>query len=76
MNLKKKTFTGFFTCLSAGCLLLLADCLPKPVSYPYKDPELLRKEAKAISDGLEAYVYGWLQGKNSKNIPDHSLTPG
>jgi len=76
MSLKKKRFSSSFTGLTASCLLLLVGCLPKPAPYPYKDLELLKKEAKAISDGLEAYVYGWLQGKNSKNIPDHLLPPG
>jgi hypothetical protein len=54
----------------------LSGCLPKAVPYPYKDPEILKREASAISSELEKYIYGWLKGANSKNIPNHLLPPG
>ena len=66
--------------LSKSISLLLAiilfACLPKPAVYPYKKPELLRQEAKSISDSLNNYIYGWLNGKNPKNIPARLIPAG
>ena len=47
-----------------------------PDALPYLPAEQLRAEARAISDGLDAYVRGWLDGDNPPEIPDGLLPSG
>ncbi len=51
-------------------------CLPKAEKYPYRPAEELVNEAKTWSKQLEAYIYGWMQGKNSAQIPYAILPTG
>ena len=57
-------------------ICLFTACLPKPASYPYREPALLVKEAETMSALLESYIYGWLAGKNPARIPDKLLLLG
>lgn len=55
---------------------LLSGCLGDPPAYPYRPPEAVRAEARALSDDLEAYVRAWLDGAVPAAIPDHLLPDG
>ncbi len=48
----------------------------KPPNYPYKDPEVLKNEALEISEDLEDYIEGWVEGKNPAKIPDEVIPKG
>ncbi|NJL12877.1 MAG: hypothetical protein HC913_07685 [Microscillaceae bacterium] len=51
-------------------------CLPKPPAYPFQVPELLRQEAQALSDRLEAYIRLWYQGQAAALLPPEVLPEG
>lgn len=57
-------------------ILTLNGCLPPTDKYPHKDPELIKQEAQAISDSLEAYIYKWTRGEVPSQIPDKYIPKG
>jgi len=44
--------------------------------YPYKSHITLQNEAQEISDNLQTYITGWINGINPPEIPDSLLPPG
>jgi len=54
----------------------IASCLPKPPQYPFKSKEKLDKEARQISDQLEAYIKKWHKGEAPAKLPDSILPQG
>lgn len=57
-------------------VLLLYSCIPTPDNYPYKPANEIRNEAQSISDDLQAYVEGWLDGINPPEIPANLIPEG
>jgi hypothetical protein len=55
-------------------LFLLHACLPASNPYPYENPDVVKQDAKKLSDNLETYIKKWLAGQVPAQIPD-SLVP-
>jgi len=66
------------TLISLPLLLLLGltSCLPSTPPYPHKPAALIRQEADSMSQNLEAYIEGWLDGINPSEVPDSLIPPG
>ncbi|MFP4459087.1 MAG: discoidin domain-containing protein [Candidatus Zixiibacteriota bacterium] len=56
--------------------ILISGCIPEPYPYPYRPASEIREEAQEISDSLQAYIEGWLDGDNPPEIPERLLPEG
>lgn len=69
-------FNSFNAIVLLVIFLILSSCLPDPLPYPHKPAQDVVSEAQVISDNLESYIEGWLDGQNPAQIPDSLIPDG
>lgn len=70
------TFVLIFSVVAVINFDILIKVVWTPPRTEYDSPEELISEAKDISQNLEDYIYGWIDGDNPAEIPDALIPNG